>query len=128
MMENAMSRWHEEYFALLEKLAQFPFDERPSFDEIGMERSQLQSIYGAIQVANFPGTILDFLCLVSTGKILKIISEKVSLRSIYEENKVDFLNMMRLFWKNPQYLLAGIEDKKEAYKTITEIRYDMIFS
>lgn len=126
----------------LEKLSGFPLSESPTLDDLEMTRAALQNCYRDRKELNFKGTIVDYLCFISSEYIMldwarmfdsgypgKPGDWLLDVCKRYQENAK---NMVRLFCKDASYVLdsqpAKKTDPKAIYDTVNELRWEFIKS
>lgn len=133
MKEKTTLQKYAYYEDVLKKIGGFPLSEKLTIEKLDLSRGVIQAAYKEMYGLKFKGTIIDYLCWVSTEYLIENAPEtmKTPEKQIayivlnYENNKEIFNNLLRLFKENYKYLfdLIGTEDRKLFVK-LMEFWYD----
>jgi hypothetical protein len=116
------------FFNAINNLGMMSLVHTPTIDELNLPKSMVQTAYRDMKEFEFPGGVIDYLCYLSTLTVLyncgnekkSAFFNKVKLFTKLEgaffqkiinlfieitTNVIDGKNLVRLFNKNPQYLI-----------------------
>lgn len=102
-LENAVGKI-ERILTFIDKLSRYPCWMKPTLEELGMDKSDVQAVFREKRKENFKGDVIDYLCLIHTRlenrpKIFIFAKEdELSKRNIKR-------NLCRLLLHNMQYFI-----------------------
>lgn len=119
MRKKTIADKHDYYRVAIEKLGGYSLLTNPRIEDLGLTRGVIQAGYKEMYKIDFKGTIVDYLCYVSTLYLAQLIKQlwplekaitKVLIKD-YAEHKVDIRNTIRLYQKHPYYFLNSIDKR-----------------
>lgn len=115
---------YAKYCETLEILGKIPLCSQASIDDLKPSRGLMQSCYKEIKELNFQGTLIDYLCWISTLYLIdRAGSEDVVqyVKKNYPSIMEDANNLLRLFNKKPEFFLNEINsmDSIETYEVMS---------
>jgi hypothetical protein len=119
MREKTVTGRYKYYKSAIEKLGEFSLLKNPRIDDLKLTRGVIQAGYKDMFKIDFDGTIIDYLCYVSTLYLAELLKQGYPLEEQvakvffkdYVENKYNIRNTVRLYQKYPYYFLNSIDDK-----------------
>lgn len=124
----------EELYAKLVKpittLGNYPLSETVEIRDMDIPREELLLMYNHIKRIDFDGNMVDFLCWVSTQVVAKNMKGAPGPRATISEifsnsmalNPYVTTNALRLFIRNPNYLLDALEIKDLSTRRKTAVK------
>jgi hypothetical protein len=121
------------YYDSLQKLGAFPLSRSPELGELNLSKAILQAAYREIRGSDFQGSLVDYLCFVSTwymawsSKANNASELAVFLRDKFPEFEADARNLLRLLLRNPNYLftILGEVPDKAAFTELAGMWFDL---
>jgi hypothetical protein len=127
MTHKELLKKYAYYYSVLQNIGKIPLkNDIVLATDTGIDRKEIQRAYNDIKKFKFDGSITDYLLWLSTAFLVyeakknlkglgfkKPIASKMLLSEFDDacaKNKADDINMIRLFNKNPDYLLTLLEE------------------
>lgn len=121
MREKDILGKYNYYKDVLLKLGEYNLQTNPKIEDLNLSRGVIQAGYKEMFKIDFKGTIIDYLCYVSTQYITHLIKtsgiyefDKAFYSIVikgYNKNHQNIRNMVRLYFKCPHYLLNSIDKR-----------------
>lgn len=114
--EKTLHEKYGYYEHVLKRIGTFPLAYNLTIEKLKLSRGIIQAAYKEMYGLRFKGTIIDYLCYVSTLYLIEV-AKKSSDKSIktaqtiindYSLHKKDTINLFRLFHVNPSIVLDNI--------------------
>lgn len=127
------------YYEYLQRLGNLVLDSDVTIEHLHLSRGKIQAAYKEIKEYEFNGTIIDYLCWISTLHILNIAHQNVFTKTMsrkYAEyvisNYTSFIpdanNLLRLFIKKPKLFFEWIysqdKENKIVHKIVLPMEYE----
>ncbi|WP_148202543.1 hypothetical protein [Syntrophus aciditrophicus] len=131
------------YGEYLEKLGGYNLAAQLALSDLGStgdDKAVIQRCYRDLKKEDFDGSIIDYMCWISTQCVLDAVSKHVSEKTPTKyiefiiEHSSDFWedtrNLLRLFNKNPVHFFRwfGIKEDAEAYKLLAGYWYKLFMA
>lgn len=103
---------YSKYYDYLKILGKAPLSETPIIDRLKMAKGHIQHAYQEIRDDDFSGSLIDYLCWVSTQYIMHMAAKRDRVEFVCEsldDYPEEINNLLRLFIKNPSYILEGYD-------------------
>ena len=116
-MENKdVLKKYGKYADILDRVGKLPLWKTPTLDDMRLSKAEIQMTYRELKGEGFHGTVLDYLCTVSTDFLVWMAKnrsgEKVARFIIdnYPEYETDTVNFLRLLFKKPWHFTDKLND------------------
>lgn len=138
MKEKTTLQKYNYYKDVLDKIADFPINKIPIIKDLNLSRGVIQAAYKEMYKIDFVGTIIDYLCWISTLYILEKTKEdyksetfETYIRYIRNKNRdtKDYRNLLRFYSKSPsgtEKILSWIKDNFDFKVQLDEIHFLLI--
>lgn len=124
MEEKIIHKRYSYYFEYLQRMGRMELEippKYPTIENLKLSRGAIQAAYKEMEKDDFKGSIINYLCYVSTLYIANLINKKnlknvekvLAIINLYAEYKEDTVNLLRLFNDNPLLVLNEIVDLKQ---------------
>lgn len=136
MDTGAILATYGKYYDVLQVLGAFRLSDEPEISDLRISKALLQSAYREIRASKFGGSLVDYLCLVSTN-YLGLISkandcdEFAVFLTKDTENQKDVRNFLRFFVKRPEHLFELFKqtgNKRETFLVLSGMWFDQYFN
>lgn len=124
---------YDVFHAVLQTLGSFSPSHEVSLDDVDMPRKLLSSAYNTYRETDFDGSMIDYLCLISTQYLVRISRAETAADFVrFVANNLpryreDVKNMLRLLLKNHDYLFSALSapPDKGAFCQLAGIWFDI---
>lgn len=128
MEAGLIHRKYGEFYDAIIKLGEYPLGVSPKLSWLKVSNSQVQSSFRDIKQEKFNGTIIDYLCLVSTRYLILMAGGNPD-KIFNKDMPTDLKNMLRLAMKNPDYLFVELdmEPDDEFFTKVAKIWFGLYY-
>lgn len=119
MKEKTTIQKYAYYDDVLKTIGGYPLSENLTIEKLQLSRGIIQAAYKEMYGLKFEGTIIDYLCWVSTRYIIEIVLKNIEpknyisyLKKHYGEHKEDINNILRLASRKPEILTEFIDTRE----------------